>query len=175
MTKPIHDPNDPQTLAALEAALRRLPAPEPAVGLEDALISAIPPAIRLSSRAQPFRWAPYAAMAAVAAAAILLVWISAVVNLKSDEKGPSVGRPSPRFFTTPSNLPQASWAAYYRAWLQSPETLDKMMARDAAARLKPEKDLAGLNVRSFLETMNHSEEKPNEKHSMRGCGVSSVV
>jgi hypothetical protein len=175
MTKPIHDSNDPQTLAALEAELRRLPAPEPPAGLEDALISAIPPAVHSSSRAQPLRWAPCAAMAAAAAAAILLVWISAVVNLKSDEKGLSAGRPSPRFFTTPSNLPQASWAAYYRAWLQSPETLDKMMERDAAARLKPESNPAGLNVRSFLETMNHIEEKPNENHSMRGCGVSSVV
>jgi anti-sigma factor RsiW len=141
-------------------------------GLSERLEESLRPA------AHTLRWAALAAAACVLIG--LAVWLisSAETN---DNRARQKQEPAVSIISTPhpvaatTDLPRASWAAYYRAWLQSPETLDGMLARDAAARLKPEKNLAGLNVRSFLQTMNHIEEKSNEKHSVRGCGVDSVV
>jgi hypothetical protein len=133
-----------------------------------------------ATRGRTWLWQSVAAAAAACVLIGLAVWLisSAGPNdtgtLQKQEPAVSIISTS-HPVATATDLPPASWAAYYGAWLQSPETLDKMLARDAAARLKPERNLAGLNVRSFLETMNHIEEKPNENHSVRGCGVSSVV
>ena len=132
---------------------------------------------------RPFTKKVATAAALAAAACVLIglaVWLiwSAETN---DNRARQKQEPAIGVISTPhpveamTDLPRASWAAYYRAWLQSPETLDGMLARDAAARLKPERNLAGLNVRSFLQTMNHIEEKSNENHSMHGCRVGSVV
>ena len=68
MTNPIHDSNESQTLAALEAELRRLPPPEPPADLEAALISAIPSGIPSRRAARQTRWALSVASAAAAAA-----------------------------------------------------------------------------------------------------------
>ena len=132
----------------------------------------------LRPAAHTVRWAALAAAACVLIG--LAVWLISSAetndNRARQKQEPAVGTIStPHPFAATTDLPRASWAAYYRAWLQSPETLDGMLARDAEARLKPERNLAGLNVRSFLQTMNHIEEKSNDKHSMHGCRVDSVV
>jgi hypothetical protein len=141
-------------------------------GLSERLEGSLRPA------AHTVRWAALAAAACVLIG--LAVWLISSAetndNRARQKQGPAIGVIStPHPFVATTDLPPASWAAYYQAWLQSPETLDGMLARDAAARLKPERNLAGLNVRSLLQTMNHIEEKSNENHSVRGCGVSSVV
>ena len=141
-------------------------------GLSERLEESLRPA------AHTLRWAALAAAACVLIGLVGWLISSAGPNGAGtrQKQEPAIGVIStPHPFAVTTDLPRASWAAYYRAWLQSPETLDGMLARDAAARLKPERNLAGLNVRSFLQTMNHIEEKSNENHSMHGCRVGSVV
>jgi hypothetical protein len=176
MTDPIQDSKDSRELAALEAELRQLTPPEPPAGLEAALISAIPPNVRLRRAAKPFRWR-FAASAAAAAAAILLVCISVHVNGRAQERGNPMPPPAPRAFAAPSHLPQASWAAYCRAWLQSAGALDRMLSRDERALLRPERSPAAtdLDIRRFLKTMDLIEEQRDENHSMRGNAIGALV
>ncbi len=144
------------------------------------LASAPDAGIPKTTRGRAWLWRCAAAAVAACVLIGLAVWLiwSAETN---DNRTRQKQEPAVSLISTPhpvaatTDLPRASWAAYYRAWLQSPETLDETLARDAASRLKPERNLAGLNVRSFLQTMNPIEEKHNENHSVRGCGVSSVV
>jgi hypothetical protein len=121
-----------------------------------------------------------ATAAALAAAACVLIGLAAWLISSAgtngagtrQKQGPAVGVIStPHPVATAPDLPEAEWAAYCRA-LQSPEALDRMLARDAA-RLQPEKNPAGRNVRSFF--MDLLEENRNENHSMRGRGAGPVV
>jgi hypothetical protein len=119
-------------------------------------------------------------MAAALAAACVLIGLAAWLISSAgtngagarQKQGPAVGVIStPHPVATAPDLSEARWAAYCRA-LQSPEALDRMLARDAA-RLQPEKNPAGQNVRSFF--MDLLEENRNENHSMRGRGAGPVV
>jgi anti-sigma factor RsiW len=139
-------------------------------GLSERLEESLRPA------AHTVRWVALSTAACVLIG--LAVWLisSAKTNgaQTRTKQEPSVSTAStPHPAATTTDVPQASWAAYHRAWLQSPATLDKMLARDAAARLKPERNLAGLNMRGLLREL--LEENHNENHSMRSRSAGSVV
>ena len=176
MTNLGHNSNDSRPLAALEAELRQLPQPEPPEGLEAALISAIPPTLRTRCAARRNWRAPFVASAAAAAAAFLLVGLSVWAVPRAERRdAPRRIVTTPVVQAAPVALPRASCVAYYRAWLQSPDALDKMLTRDGAVLLRPERNMSELNVRGLLETINLNEERHNEKQSMRGRVPGALV
>lgn len=119
------------------------------------------------------RWAAFTTAACVLIA--LGAWaIGRAVQVvpRSKQEQPSAIRimttKSPTAVT--ASVQHASCIACCRAWLESPDALDQMLTRDAAALLQPERSPNALDARRFLQTMNLDEEEHNAKHSMR-CGA----
>jgi hypothetical protein len=166
-------------LAELEAELRRLPQPEPPAALEAALISAIPAVIPLQRSGRRSRWTSLAALAAAAVAACvpiaLAVWATSGAEraVRSNSHAPGTQALAPA--TPYGNLPQASCALYYRAWLKSPDAFDKMLTHDNAVLLRPEHNSFSLTGRTLFPTLNLFEEKNHEKHSIRNGVLGALV
>jgi len=126
-------------------------------------------------------WLWRCAAAAVAACVLigLAVWMIGRPENRHDrvreERGAAGVVLPPPVAAKPADLPSADYLVYSRAWEESPDALDDLLTRDAAVLLRPEPIPTELNTLRFLQTMNQTKEKHNEKHSMRNVHSGAFV